>query len=241
MNVPSIDPLGQAIHDYFTLKIDHPIIIHSEDFDDDTMKPSYFFRNYKNMPPLEKKALNLCRGKVLDVGACAGSHALWLQENGFDVTALEWSEKCCATMQQRGIKKVMHRDIFEYNHDTFDTILLLMNGTGIAGTLVRLFDLFVHLKKLLRPGGQILIDSSDLIYLYEDDEGTASLNINAEKYYGELHYQFEYKGMKGQPFRWLYVDTESMQQIVSDSQLEVRQLIKGSHYDYLLQIEKQNE
>ena len=239
MNSPSVDPLGQAINDYFTLKIDHPLIVHSEDFDDDTMKPSYFFRSYKNMPPLEKKALKQCRGKVLDVGACAGSHALWLQENGFDVTALEWSEKCCLTMQQRGIKKVVQSDIFEYNQDTFDTILLLMNGTGIAGTLARLSDLFVHLKKLLRQGGQILIDSSDLIYLYEDEEGTATLNINAEKYYGEMQYQFEYKEIKGQPFPWLYVDIESMQQIASDSQLEIRQLIKGRHYDYLVQIERQ--
>ncbi len=241
MAIPSVDPLGQAIHDFFSTKTDRPVIIHSEDFDDDQIMPSYFFRDYKNMPILEKKALKLCRGKILDVGACAGSHALWLQEKGFDVTALELSEKCCQTMYRRGINNVVHRDIFDYRQDTFDTILLLMNGTGIAGTLSRLPDLFVHLKSLLQPDGQILIDSSDLIYLYEEDDGTAIIDLNTGRYYGELHYQFEYEGIKGKPFPWLYADIASMQNIIVANQLEIRQLIKGEHYDYLVQVTgKQN-
>lgn len=238
MKIPSIDPLGQAIYDYFFLKIDHPLIVHSDDFDDDKIKPSYFFRNYKDMPAIEKKALKLCRGKVLDVGACAGSHSLWLQEKGFDVTALELSERCCETMLQRGIEKVVNEDVFVYEQDRFDTILLLMNGTGIAGSLDRLFDLFVHLKKLLREGGQIIIDSSDLIYLYEDEEGIATININAEKYYGELSYQFEYKGAKSEEFPWLYVDVETIKNIVFESQLKIETIITGKHYDYLAQIVK---
>ncbi|MDX9883378.1 MAG: methyltransferase domain-containing protein [Prolixibacteraceae bacterium] len=233
---PSTDLLGKAIHEYFTKKTHHPLLVHSEDFDDDSLSPSYFFREYRNMPAIEKKALTLCRGKILDVGACAGSHALWLQENGFDATALEWSEKCCQTMKLRGIQKVVQSDIFDYRQDIFDTILVLMNGTGIAGTLSRLSDLFVHLKKLLRPGGQILMDSSDLIYLYEGNDGAATLDLNAEKYYGELNYQFEYKGIKGEPFPWLYVDIALMQKIVADCRMEIRQMIKGKHYDYLVQI-----
>lgn len=238
MTIPFNDPLGHAIHEYFSSKIDFPITVISEDFDDDKMKPSYFFRNYNNMPALEKKALKLCRGKVLDVGACAGSHSIWLQKNNFDVTALEISELCCLTMQKRGIKKIIQSDIFAYNENQYDTILLLMNGTGIAGTLIRLIDLFVHLKKLLRQGGQILIDSSDLIYLFEDDNGYANLNLNSEKYYGELQYQFEYKGIKSEPFPWLYTDIETIQQVVSNSRLNVKQLVKGKHYDYLMQIEE---
>lgn len=238
MKISYDDPLGHAIHDYFSLKFDFPLAVISEGFDDDVMKPSYFFRNYRNMPALEKTALKLCRGKVLDVGACAGSHALWLQENNFDVTALEISDLCCQTMRKRGIKKVIQSDIFTYCEDQYDTILLLMNGTGIAGTLTRLFELFVHLKKLLRSGGQILIDSSDLIYLFEDDNGYVNLDLFSGKYYGELQYQFEYKGIKSNIFPWLYTDIETMQQVVSNSQLKVSQLIKGKHYDYLMQIEE---
>ncbi len=236
MKILPVDLPGQAIYDYFFLKTDHPLIIHSENFEDDTIKPSYFFRNYKNMPKPEQKALGMCRGKILDVGACAGSHALWLQKKGLDVTALEISEKCCRVMQQRGINNIVQSNIFEYENNQFDTILLLMNGTGIAGTLPRLFDLFVHLKKLLRPGGQILIDSSDLIYLYED--GVVCLMPDTEKYYGELQYQFEYKGMKGKSFPWLYTDIETLQQIVLKSHLKIKRLIKGTHYDYLAQIEE---
>ena len=238
MKIPSVDPLGQAIHDYYTFKINHPLIIHSEDFDDDEMNPSYFFRGFKEMPELEKKALKLCRGKILDVGACAGSHTIWLQENGFDVTALEISELCCDTMRKRGVRNIINDDLFLYNGETYDTILLLMNGTGIAGTLPRLSNLFVHLKKLLRQGGQILIDSSDLIYLYEDDKGFVNLDSNSKRYYGELKYQFEYKGIKSDVFPWLYTDIETMTKIVSENQLKVKQLIKGKHFDFLMQIEK---
>lgn len=237
MKIPFVDPLGEAILDYSVSGIDHPLIIHAEDFEDDNIKPSYFFRNYKNLPALEKKALNMCSGKILDVGACAGSHSLWLQQNGMDVTALEISEKCCQVMHQRGINKIVQSDIFEYNNtEQFDTIILLMNGTGIAGTLPRLNDLFVHLKKLLRQEGQILIDSSDLIYLYEDEPDSAILDANTH-YYGEIKYQYEYKGFKGNKFSWLYVDAKSMQEIVSNCGLKTKQIINGKHYDYLAQLE----
>ena len=239
MKILSDDLLGQAIQDYYFLQTNHPLIIHSDEFDDDKIKPSYFFRSYKSMPELEKKALNMCSGKTLDVGACAGSHALWLQKKGLDVTALEISEKCCQVMQKRGIRKVVQNNIFEYNENQFDTILLLMNGTGIAGTLPHLFDLFVHLKKLLRPGGQILIDSSDLIYLYEDKDGVLSLMPDAEKYYGELQYQFEYKEIRGEIFPWLYTDIETLQQMVAKCQLKINQLVSGKHYDFLAQIREE--
>jgi len=188
------------------------------------------------MPQLEQQAIQLCKGKVLDVGACAGSHALILQDRNIDVTALELSAICCDVMKQRGIEKVINADIFEYNTERFDTILLLMNGTGIAGTLARLNDLIVHLKTLINPGGQILIDSSDLIFLYEDEDGYVNFDLNSDRYYGELVYQFSYKTMKGEKFPWLYVDLETMKVILSENGLKVQQVFEGEHYDYLIQI-----
>ncbi len=230
------DPIGRAVYDYHFSSINQPIIVHSEDFDDDQIETSYLFRSFKQMPFLEKKALKLCSGSVLDVGACAGAHSVYLQNKGLNVTALEISAFCCQVLESRGIKNVVRQDIFKFSGNTFDTILLLMNGTGIAGTLSGLDMLLFHLKTLLNPGGQILIDSSDLIFLFEQEDGSALIDIMAEKYYGELTFQTEYGIWKSQPFPWLYVDISNLERSILKNNLKCKQIIRGEHYDYLAQI-----
>lgn len=230
------DPIGRAVYDYHFNSINQPITVHSDDFDDDTIDTDYLFRSYKQMPALEKKAMSLCKGTVLDVGACAGVHSVYLQEKGFEVTALETSALCCEVLKNRGLSNVLQQDIFKFGNQTFDTILLLMNGTGIAGTLAGLEVLVPQLKTLLTPEGQILIDSSDLIFLYEQEDGSAIIDLNAEKYYGELMFQTEYKNWSSQPFPWLYVDLNNLGNVIEKNQLKLNKVFKGQHYDYLAQI-----
>ena len=230
------DPIGRAVYDFHFNSINHPIIVHSDDFDDDTIEPSYLFRSYRLMPALEKKAMTLCKGSILDVGACAGAHSMHLQSKGFEVTALETSALCCEVLKSRNIKKVIQQDIFKFTNQKFDTILLLMNGTGIAGALAGLEVLLHHLSTLLNTGGQILIDSSDLIYLYEQEDGSAVLDLSAENYYGELVFQTEYKGWVSPAFPWLYVDLNNLENAIEKNQLKLNKVFKGQHYDYLAQI-----
>ena len=230
------DPMGRAVYDFSFNSINQPIIVHSEDFDDDIIDTGYLFRSYKQMPVLEKKALTLCKGTVLDVGACAGVHSVYLQEKGFDVTALENSSLCCEVLKKRNIRNVIQQDIFTFTAQKFDTILLLMNGTGIAGTLAGLDVLLHHLSSLLNHGGQILIDSSDLIYLYKQEDGSAVIDLSAENYYGELVFQTEYKSWISQPFPWLYVDQNNLENAIEKNQLKLNKVYSGQHYDYLAQI-----
>ncbi|HCY43184.1 MAG TPA: SAM-dependent methyltransferase [Prolixibacteraceae bacterium] len=230
------DPFGRAVYDFHFNSINQPIIVHSDDFEDDTIDTEYLFRNYKKMPALEKKAMSLCKGTVLDVGACAGVHSVYLQEKGFEVTALETSALCCEVLKDRNIENVIQQDIFKFNDQKFDTILLLMNGTGIAGTLAGLDVLLHHLKSLLNPEGQILIDSSDLIYLFEQEDGSALIDISADKYYGELMFQTEYKNWTSQPFPWLYVDQNNLENSIEKNQLKLNKVFRGEHFDYLAQI-----
>lgn len=230
------DPIGRAVYDYQFNSINEPIIVHADDFDDDSIDTSYLFRTYRQMPALEKKALSLCRGTILDIGACAGAHSVYLHEKGFDVTSIETSALCCQVLQSRNLKNVINQDIFRFNSQKFDTILLLMNGTGIAGTLDGLDVLLHHLKSLLNPGGQILIDSSDLIYLFEEEDGAALINISDNNYYGQLTFQTEYKGWISQPFPWLYVDLSNLENAVEKNDLKIKKVFKGQHYDYLAQI-----
>jgi len=230
------DPIGRAVFDYHFNSINQPIVVHSEDFDDDVIDTAYLFRTYKQMPALEKKALTLCKGSVLDVGAGAGAHSVYLQEKGFEVTALENSALCCEVLKNRNIRNVIQESIFRFTATKFDTILLLMNGTGIAGTLSGLEVLLHHLKTLLKPEGQILIDSSDLIYLFEEEDGSALIDINAENYYGELVFQTEYKNWISEPFHWLYVDQTNLANAVEKNNLKLDKVFKGQHYDYLARI-----
>jgi hypothetical protein len=230
------DPIGRAVYQFHFNTINKPIIVHSDDFDDDTIDTSYLFRTFAQMPAIEKKAMNLCKGKILDVGACAGAHSIYLQNKGFKVTSLETSELCCQVLKDRKLIDVITEDIFRFSREKFDTIFLLMNGTGIAGTLSGLDVLLHHLKSLLNQDGQILIDSSDLIYLFEQEDGSALIDLTADNYYGELSFQTEYENWKSQPFSWLYVDISNLENAVKKNKLRLKNVYKGQHYDYLAQI-----
>lgn len=180
--------------------------------------------------------MELAQGRILDVGACAGCHSLYLQQEAFQVTALERSGLCCKVMRDRGISDIRHLDLFQLKNEKFDTILLLMNGTGIAGTLDGLDQLFKKLAELLKPKGQLLIDSSDLIFLYTEEDGSAVIDITDDKYYGELTFQTEYKKRKGTEFPWLYVDEDLLYERANRNNLQVKQVYNGDHFNYLAQI-----
>jgi predicted TPR repeat methyltransferase len=184
------------------------------------------------MPQLEQSALKLCEGKVLDIGAAAGCHSLVLQEKGLDVTALEISELCCSVMQKRGIRKVICKDFYRYENDKYDTLLMLMNGIGIAGTIERLDILLKIASSLLNSGGRLLFDSSDIEYLYIEKDGSKWINLNS-KYYGELSYSMHYKSIQGKSFPWLFIDFETLAPVARKNGFEPQLFAIGDHYDYL--------
>lgn len=230
------DPMGAAIRDYFRQGKSAQLKVLSSLFDDDEMPVAHLFRSYHEMPPLEQRALNEARGKVLDVGAGAGCHALALQERGFDVTAVDISPLSCETMKERGVANVECVNIFNQRfQERFDTLLLLMNGTGIAGKLSRLPQLLSRLKQLMNPSAQILIDSSDLRYVYEDENGVLDVDLDGA-YYGEVDYQMTYRNIIGKSFDWLYADSVVLAECCRQCGLKCEILAQGNHYDYLARI-----
>lgn len=230
------DPMGAAIRDYFRQGKSAQLKVLSSLFDDDEMPVPHLFRSYDEMPPLEQRALNEARGKVLDVGAGAGCHALALQERGLDVTAVDISPLSCETMKERGVANVECVNIFNQRfQERFDTLLLLMNGTGIAGKLSRLPQLLSRLKQLMNPGAQILIDSSDLRYVYEDEDGVLDVDFDGA-YYGEVDYQMTYRNIIGKSFDWLYADSVVLAESCRQCGLKCEILAQGQHYDYLARI-----
>jgi SAM-dependent methyltransferase len=231
------DLFGKAILDYQTNNSPEDLLTETSISEADEMSVTYLFRNYNEMPKLEQKALQLAKGKVLDVGCGAGSHALELQnERKLNVTAIDISENAVRACQLRGIENVKVANILDLDTENkFDTILLLMNGTGIFGTLNETAKYLQKLKSLLNEGGQILIDSSDLIYMFDQDEDGA-YSIPADGYYGELTFTVQYKGVTEETFPWLYLDYNTLQNAAIANGLQCELVAEGDHFDYLARL-----
>jgi SAM-dependent methyltransferase len=223
------DPLGQAIHDHHFQNQQAKLWIHNMYGAAEEMPVSVYFRDATNFHMLETIALEQCSGTVLDIGAGAGAHAIWLQEHT-DVTALEISPLSCEVMADRGIHKILNMDIRSHKNATYDTLLLLMNGIGLVETLAGLKKFLVHAKTLIRPGGSMIFDSSDVAYLYEDE-------LPADPpYYGEIAFQYEYKKQLSNWFHWLYVDRRTLAGIARDGGWRYEFIAEDEHDQYLARL-----
>lgn len=230
------DLFGKAILDYQTNNSPENIITETTISEEDEMSITYLFRTFKEMPLIEQKALTLAKGKILDVGCGAGSHSLYLQnEKNLNCTAIDVSANAVKACKLRGLKNTLVQDILTFENETFDSIILLMNGTGIFGTLKNTPKFLQKLKSLLNPGGQILIDSSDIIYMFDQDEDGA-YEVPADNYYGELEFTISYKGEKEDSFPWLYLDYNTLQNAAIDNGLQCELILEGEHYDYLARL-----
>ncbi|WP_318311850.1 class I SAM-dependent methyltransferase [Flagellimonas crocea] len=230
------DVFGLALKDYQNGHYTEDIKTYSSLDEEDVIPIPYLFRTFNEMPKIEQKALQLAQGKVLDIGAGAGSHALYLQKKGVDVTAMDNSEGCIEVGKDRGLQYVIQSNILDYSGDKYDTLLLLMNGIGLAGKLANLSRFLKHLASLLRPNGQVLVDSSDIIYMFEQDDDGGYWIPNDGSYYGEVSFQMEYKGNKSEPFDWVYVDFNTLQNACESNGFNCELVISGEHYDYLAKL-----
>ena len=230
------DLFGKAILDFQTNNSPEDLITETSISEADEMSVAYLFRSYDEMPKLEQKALQLAKGKVLDVGCGAGSHSLTLQnDRNLDVTSIDISPYAIQACQLRGLKNAKIQDIMTLENEKFDTILLLMNGTGIFGTLKETPNFLQKLKSLLNPNGQILIDSSDIIYMFDDDEDGGKW-IFGNGYYGELTFTVSYKNKTEDEFPWLYLDYNTLQNAAFANGLQSELILEGEHYDYLAKL-----
>lgn len=230
------DPMGAAIADYHHRGKAAKLRVFSSFFDEDEIPVSQLFRSLEEMPLLEQTALQLASGKILDCGAGSGCHSLALQTMGKEVHAIDISPLSVEVMQQRGVTKATQTNLFDTHFvEKFDTILMLMNGSGIIGKLNRMPLFFDKMKQLLNPGGCIYMDSSDLRYLFEEEDGSMEIDL-ADDYYGEIDFQMQYKQIKGEPFDWLYIDFQTLSLYAAQNGFTAELIQEGEHYDYLARL-----
>lgn len=229
------DPMGAAIYDYHFNGSADTLIVHSSMFEDDEIPVPDLFRSFEDMPELEKIALEEAEGRILDVGAGSGCHSLALKRMGKEAVAIDISGLSVEVMKHRGVDARQVNLYDESFTEKFDTVLMLMNGTGIIGTLDNMPAFFTRIRQLLSPGGSLIIDSSDLRYLFEEEDGSLMIDL-ADDYYGQLDYQMEYKGVKGEPFDWLYVDFDTLAFYAEENGFSAELVAEGEHYDYLARL-----
>ncbi|AHJ98291.1 class I SAM-dependent methyltransferase [Hymenobacter swuensis] len=232
------DALGQALLAYQRGHLSATLAVHSSVADEEVLPAAYFFRSLWEMPEMERTALEECRGRVLDLGAGAGCHALELQQRGFTVKAVDISPGAVEVMQERGVREVACHDIFDpalAAGEKFDTVLMLMNGVGLTGTLAGLERFLEHAKTLLAPGGQVLATSSDISYLYEDEDGALVFDLNGP-YYGEVEYTMQYAHQTGAAFHWIFTDPALLQDYAEAAGYTVEFLEEDDQQQYLVRL-----
>lgn len=223
------DPIGKAILDFHKTGKPKDIIVSSDLTDDDIIPIEVLFRSYEEMPHLEKRALAMAKGRVLDIGAGAGPHSSYLINQGFAVKAIDSSPGAVEYLKNQGIDAEC-KNILDLKNETFDTLLLLMNGLGIAGKKSTLVPFLNHLKTLLNPQGQILCDSSDVKFLYEEEDGSYWIDLNSE-YYGDFNFQMHYENQSSSVFPWLYVDYDSLHEAALSCGFQCRRIeIEENHF-----------
>ena len=227
--------MGAAIYDYHKTGKADTLIVRSSMFDDDEIPVKDLFREYEDMPELEQIALETAQGRILDVGAGSGCHSLALLKMGKAAEAIDISPLSVRVMSERGLQA---RQVNFYDpsfDEKFDTVLMLMNGTGIIGNLDNIGRFFERLKEILAPEGCVLIDSSDLRYLFEEEDGSIMIDL-AGDYYGQLDYQMQYKDVEGEPFDWLYLDFNTLAYHAEENGFRAEVIAEGEHYDYLARL-----
>jgi len=229
------DPMGRAIYDYFKTGRAGKLRVFSSLFDEDELPVVDLFRTFDQMPLLEQTALHLAHGRILDVGAGSGCHSCALKDLGKESLAIDISPWSVEVMQRRGLNAHLTNVFDERFTGQFDTILMLMNGSGIIGKLKNMPVFLTRIKQLLAPGGCVLMDSSDLRYLYEDEDGSYVIDLAAD-YYGEVDFQMQYGKIKGDSFDWLYIDFDTLSAYASQYGFEVEKVKEGMHYDYLARL-----
>lgn len=229
------DPMGHAIAEYYEKGKAAKLRVFSSQFYEDEIPVKTLFRTYNEMPIVEQMAVDLSRGRVLDVGAGSGCHSIELKNRGMEVVAIDISELSVDVMKQRGVDARVINFFDTTFTEKFDTILMAMNGIGIVGKVEQLPKFFMRIKELLADGGQLLLDSSDIRYVFENEDGSFDINLN-DGYYGEIDFTMQYRSIKGEEFNWLYIDFDTLSMYAEKYGFKCEKCINGEHYDYLARL-----
>jgi SAM-dependent methyltransferase len=196
-----LEPFGQALLAYWQGNKAAMLILEFKSGPKKSLPVSEFFRTYGDYFSTEK-VFEYCRGQILDVGAGTGVHAIELERRGYQVTAIDICPQAVHIMKERGIKDARQQDFLQFDGERFDTIVMLGHNIGMCETLKGIKGLLRRCERLLRPGGQLLVNSAK-------EPGSANFP-SPRGYPGELEFRLLHEGNVGPWMRWLHLDFETL-------------------------------
>ena len=234
-NTAAWKPLGAAMLDFHRGDTQAEIVVASDLWEDEPTAVEAFYRPAdRELPTLEREALKLCRGRVLDFGAGAGRHALELQASGHQVVAVDTLAEAAEIMRDRGVVDARHGDLGAVTGERFDTVLMLMHGLGVVGDLHGLGCLLEELPNHLNPGGRLVCDSADLAGVLREESPELLGELSSPKrYLGEVEFNLRYGSLEGPPYPWLFVDPETLKIIAQAAGFDVMITAGGERGSYV--------
>ena len=231
----SDDVFGEAILAHVKEGNSGKIIVENNVGDGYEIPLQYLFREYNEMPEIEKMALAECYGDVLEVGAGAGAHAVCLKKMGRNLMLIDTSPGAVEHLKTEGFETACV-DLFDFTAPKkFDTMLMMMNGIGVVQTVDRFEEFFAKAKLLLKEDGQILCDSADVSYLFEDDNGEIWIDLNAD-YYGEVEFKMQFENHSTDWFPWLFVDFQTLAYYASKNGFDCECLMVDDNSQFLAKL-----
>jgi SAM-dependent methyltransferase len=211
-----------------------PLTIERDDGHTEDLDVNVFFRE---VWPSDRRAIDLCRGKVLDIGAGAGVHSLAHQVMGLEVHAIDILPEAVEVMRGRGVEHVTRQDVMEIQSGDYDTLLLLGRGIGFVGDLSGLDRFLRHARNLVADGGQLLLDSCDVT----KDQRTfhaayQKANLEAGRYPGQVRFRFRYGDLVGEYLTWLHVDYGTLSEYAKAAGWKPGLIVQESDGNYLVRL-----
>lgn len=203
-----------------------------------------YFTEYRQWSPIEKKAIKMAEGRVLDVGCGAGRHALFLQEKGFDVTGIDNSPGAIKVCKLRGLKKAFVRSIEEvdkFKPVSFDTILMMGNNFGLFGSREKARTILKIFSRITAPEAQIIAGTLNP-YKTDNPDHLQYLKLNKRRgrMAGQIRMRIRFGRAVGEWFDYLFVSPAEMEMILQDTDWQLKQLIESESANYFAVIVKKS-
>lgn len=194
----SQDPFGRALRDHYHDKRTEPLLQRDGEQTLEHPIERFYFQEYTGAEGVADYFESSLDGPLLDMGAGAGRHALYFQEQ-FETVAIEVSDQLVALMEDRGVENVRRADMFDlretFDRDRFQSALAFGTQAMLAGSMDGLRRFLSDLDKIIRPDGTAVIDSYDP----EREAGTELLGYRPDPTPGLAFrvLNFEYRGDVG--------------------------------------------
>jgi SAM-dependent methyltransferase len=205
------------------------------------MAAATFFAEHADWPEAERRAFELVRGRVLDVGAGAGRHSLEAARRGLDVVAIDISPGAVEVCRRRGVgdARLLSLSDIDAGLGRFGTVLLLCGNFGLAGNREETKALLRRLHEVTPEDGRIVLDTVDP-YVGADEDDLAYLERNrAEgRMPGQVRIRIRYEERVTPWFDLLLVSRPELEQLAAETGWRVAWAEDAEPPDYYAVLEK---